>query len=189
MLTCSIRIRKFLKVGLLVLPLFAIAFFSGCARHDFPTHNYIDGQTEQFKRMPLRDHVDYIYNWNSRIYHAPRRSFEKRLTQEQAKKVAELGHPEYVREKFRSRLGESVLEWAYLEQNQVVQFIDGQLVFQGPLTDRDMVLIQQGLPRFTFRNQEEMGPLMERYVYRKTDIPGRQRVFTFADGKLSSASW
>ncbi|MCX7918295.1 MAG: hypothetical protein N3A72_01550 [bacterium] len=67
------------------------------------------------------------------------------LTTDQKKLVQLLGFPEYQRQ-FPNRYGKSVTEWIYLKQDYLVQFINGNIVYLGPVDDKEKTLIALGSP-------------------------------------------
>ncbi|MCX7766259.1 MAG: hypothetical protein N2246_06105, partial [Candidatus Sumerlaeia bacterium] len=53
--------------------------------------------------------------------------------------------------------GDRVQEWVYWDKQRVVQFVEGQLVWDGMLTDYEKVLILHGRPnKITIGTTEEL---------------------------------
>lgn len=176
------RRAVFPRAAFLAVPVLLWAL-AGCARHDLPRTWYDAGTPKPFKRVPLHDTVDFLHNCRAKVYKKCKKAPHKRLSSDQQAVLDEFGKPDYLRKAFRSEERERVKEWVYLENDRVVQFIDGDNVYAGPVTDRDQVLIFRGLPRYAIVEQEEVGPRLEKFFYRNW-LGTELDVYTFADGKL-----
>lgn len=98
--------------------------------------------------------------------------------------VARYGVPEAVRPPYTSRTGETITDWIYLKDAVMFQFCQGRLVYQGPLTDREIILMRFGYPNDVLRFNSTIGSVRETFVYEnfwKTN----QNFFSFSDSKLT----
>ncbi len=69
------------------------------------------------------------------------------LLSDRAQLLEDLGPPTMMRRKlFKSREGERIEEWVYRDDLLVAQFLDGRLVYQGPLSDLETLLTIHGYP-------------------------------------------
>jgi len=158
---------------------------AGCARHALPrTFHDPDGNRVPFKRVALHDSVDFFRHWRSRAFDKVEKLIPaKRLSADQKAVVDDFGQPDYIRGPFRSQYRESVVEWVHLEESLLTQFVDGDLVYTGPVTDYEQILIFRGYPRFTVNFLGNVGARYQTLIYR--NIAGTELgAYTFANGVL-----
>lgn len=111
------------------------------------------------------------------------------LSEEQKEVLREWGQPDYLRGPYKSTRFDSVVEWAYHPLNHLFQWVDGVLVYEGPLTDQERVAITYGAPREATIRQLQPNVRRETWIYRPWFLPmtgatSRERIFDFANGKL-----
>ncbi|MDD4279154.1 MAG: hypothetical protein PHX74_05395 [Candidatus Sumerlaeales bacterium] len=107
------------------------------------------------------------------------------FTDQQKEILQEWGQPDYVRGPYRSSRGDQVNEWAYLQANHIFQFVSGEMVFEGPLTDQDRCLITFGAPNEHTVTQAEPGVRQELWIYRPWySTKFNERIFKFSNGKM-----
>jgi len=180
-------------IRLLLLFLIALGL-SGCGQYR-PLYQPYDenGDPIAFKRRARHMTRDFCHHWRRPVYvkvsekrkvakaaaRAQNASFS--LTQEAL--VAEVGLPDYVRPPFRSLNRERTIEWLYLEKDILAQFVGGEMVFTGPVTDYERTLIQRGYPDKAVQIREEIGPERVTFLYRNT-LATDMEVFSFADDEL-----
>ncbi len=113
------------------------------------------------------------------------RSVNNIFSEQQKQILNEWGQPDYLRGPYRSTRGDQVNEWAYLQANHIFQFVGGEMVYEGPLTDEDRTLITYGTPTEITVTQAEPGTRLEFWVYRKWySSPFHERIFKFSNGKM-----
>lgn len=108
------------------------------------------------------------------------------LSEQQKQILAEWGEPDYIRGPYKSTRNDFIIEWAYHQSNRLFQFADAQMVYEGPLTDQERTAIMYGAPEETMINYLEPNIRRETWIYRPKFIvgTGRERIFSFANGKL-----
>jgi hypothetical protein len=99
------------------------------------------------------------------------------LSPDQKQLVQLIGLPEYERT-FPNKSGRRVQEWIYRDQDYLVQFIYGRLVYLGPVDDLEKTLIDLGPPSdiYTF---DFVGMRKEIFKYKS-----RFEVYAFQDDRL-----
>jgi len=98
------------------------------------------------------------------------------VADDQKRIVQLLGTPEYQRS-FPNFTGKSVLEWIYLDQDYLVQFIYGKLVYLGPVDDKEKTVIELGPPSDIYWFEFDAGR-NEIFMYKP-----RWEVYTFHNDK------
>jgi len=106
------------------------------------------------------------------------------LTEQQREILREWGQPDYLRGPYQSERNDSVIEWAYHRQNHIFQFVDREMVYEGPLTDADRTLITYGAPRNVQVFLAEPNIRRETFIYEPTFLAGHEMIFSFSNGKL-----
>ncbi|MFB3896366.1 MAG: hypothetical protein ACE14V_08700 [bacterium] len=99
------------------------------------------------------------------------------LSPDQRKIIDLIGLPEYQRA-FPNKTGKRVVEWVYLNQDYLVQFIYGNLVYLGPVDDLEKTLIENGSPNeiyfFDFAG-------MQKVIFKYSV---RRQIYAFQDDRL-----
>lgn len=165
-----------------------------------PKYEYTDeGQAIMIKRYPYNpnlrecDLLRYKYAENKHgVEHWTRGCKLKRepdeiLSQQQQAVLTAWGQPDYLRGPYRTTRNETVVEWAYHPLNRLFQWIDGVLVYQGPLTDRERTIITYGAPGEVMVSQVEPNIRRETWIYRPRTLfltGGREQIYSFANGEL-----
>jgi hypothetical protein len=106
------------------------------------------------------------------------------LSNEEKGIVARYGVPNCVRPTYTSLTGEKITDWLFLKDAVMFQFCGGRLVYQGPITDREIILMRFGYPNDVLRFNSTIGPVRETLVYEnfwKTS----QNFFSLSDDKLT----
>jgi hypothetical protein len=153
------------------------ALLAGCARYGGGP--VVPPGTATPKRVALHDSVDYLYRCRAKAYkhqtiHNPRAA-------DKADTLSVYGQPDYVRIPFRSQYGEKTEEWLYIGQDRVFQFVKNNLVYSGPVSDLERILLRKGYPKYAFQSQPGKIPLQQTLVYRNwqgTDV----EVYCLTDG-------
>lgn len=162
-----------------------------------PAFEYTDeGEPIMLKRYPywaVRSinkllKYDFIENKEGVLEYArkldPRCDPGHLLSEQQRAIVREWGEPDYVRGPYKSTREDLVVDWCYHPMNRIFQFVDKQMVFEGPLTDQDRTAILHGTPRDVIVSTVGPNVRRETWVYRPYMLSGRERLFSFANGKL-----
>jgi hypothetical protein len=176
------RILPFLMISTL---LGIVVFSSGCSANTKPLYES-DNETDsalQFKRYTKRPAVDYVFRWNSKAFSKVDNDDFDILSEDKKEAVKRLGRPDYMRENVRAQRKEDFDEWVYWYDNVIVQFVSGELVYEGELMDSDRALVEHGYPSTAYFQQYEIGPVREIWVYEKKLETGGQTL-SFSDGKL-----
>lgn len=162
-----------------------------------PKYEYAeDGRVILVKRYPffpaqdMCQFVKYRYYENKTgVEHIAmgqklKREPDEILSEVQKQILRDWGQPDYLRGPYKSTRGDSIIEWAYLPLNRLFQFVDREMVYEGPLTDQERTAITYGAPRDVFVSQ--VGPNIRRevWIYYPYFLTGRQRMYSFANGKL-----
>lgn len=108
------------------------------------------------------------------------------MSEHQKKILVEWGEPDYIRGPYKSTRNDFVIEWAYHQGNRLFQFADAEMIYEGPLTDQERTAIVYGAPEETMITHLEPNIKRETWLYRPKFISGigRERIFSFANGKL-----
>ncbi|MGF1574043.1 MAG: hypothetical protein ACFCU1_13345 [Sumerlaeia bacterium] len=163
--------------GLLVLT-------TACTTNTKPLYDS-DNETDlaiQFKRYTARPAKDYIFRWNEKAFSKVQNDDFDILSEDKKLAVDRLGRPDYIREDIRAQRNENFDEWVYWYDNIILQFVSGELVYEGELLDSDRTLVEFGYPSTAYFQEYEIGPIRETWIYEKELITGG-RVFSFSDGK------
>jgi hypothetical protein len=161
----------------------ALLLTSGCWTNRSPRFDMSSGEPEQIRRYTGRPETDYIFRWGRNAFTQVRSDLDIVMTGDRLDVLTRHGRPDYVREGVKGWRNESFDEWVYWDRNTIVQFIQDELVFEGPLLDSDRHLVLYGFPTRAYTQQYEVGPRREIWIY--ADIwKTRTREYSFSDGKL-----
>jgi hypothetical protein len=157
----------------------------GCTHRAGSPFNYdAEGRPYTYQRREYNIERDWVHHVLSDVYKPPRRRFASRLTADQQPIVDQLGRPDWVRRPFRSFQNEKVQEWVYLDFAKVYQFIGGQLIFEGPLTDYEQILLRRGYPDHAISNRSDSGRVVDVLVYAGTFSANMQE-YMMVDGMIT----
>jgi hypothetical protein len=173
-------------IKILLLTLTSLILINCAATRPKPGfHHNQDGTIEMFKRFEQVMDKDYIHHWSGNVYFIPRN--EKSLIKKGGgfKEIYEIwGTPDWVRRPYKSNHGDKVHEWVYLDLNQMFQFVDGKVVYEGPVTDYEQLLIRRGYPQRAINLRESNGEIISTLIY--TTIWGSELdQYRFENGMLS----
>lgn len=144
------------------------------------------GDVTSFKRHEAHPQRDFVHRFFRKAYRAANDDFDF-ASEEQEVLLEEWGRPTYLRNPFSSIEGEGVEEWVYLDQQRIFQFVDRGLVYEGPLTDFEMLLIRYGYPDRIQMTMSNMGPTLQKLFYRAMFGAGRLDIYVLSDGWLDQA--
>ncbi|MEQ8822112.1 MAG: hypothetical protein RLY93_17890 [Sumerlaeia bacterium] len=174
------RFSPFLLISTLV---FALAAGAGCSTNRKPLFDMSTGEPEQFRRYTGRPAADFIVRFDRRAFEKTDAMKDSMLTADKRDVLDRHGQPDYAREGVDAHRDEIFDEWAYWDRNTIVQFIEGKLVYEGPLLDSDRYLITYGYPSKAYFQQYETGPVRETWVY-EGFWRVKNRSVSFSDGSL-----
>lgn len=158
--------RKTILLSGAALFLLLLINLTGCAFNNPPRVQYdAEGNPVLFKRMAQHMKVDYFYRWRHKAYCRPTGDLQYLLLNDEKQVFADYSMPDYVRRPFASEDGEKVYEWAYLERNMLFQFINGDKVYSGPITDYEQILMRHGYPDTIIQAQTSEGSKIQTMVY------------------------
>jgi hypothetical protein len=135
------------------------------------------------KRIPRYPEKDYLRRYRGVAYNQNFDGGAKASGADQKRILAEQGQPDYIRRPFESTRGDIAHEWNYLEKNKTFQFVENVCVFEGPLSDKDRVVIQWGYPSRVLVQNDHLGSRRETYIYEDA-FDSNTRYFSFANDKM-----
>lgn len=144
-----------------------------------------DGMPKTFKRYPAYDEQDYVNRWRGNSWYPRVKEIEGPMSADMAETLRRHGHPDYIRYRFYSETNELVDSWAWWDRDVTVQFVQRQLVFEGPLTDMDKYLIRYGWPQHARAYHPVNGQRRDLWTYQGIWNTPLKHV-TFANEKLAS---
>ena len=169
-----------------IVPIFGVfllaVILAGCSTNRLPRLNWASGEPEQFRRFTGRPAVDYIHRWDHAAFDKVEAHQDDLLTGDKAGVLERHGQPDYLRENVGARRDETFTEWAYWDRNILCQFIQNDLVFEGPLLDSDRCLIERGYPSTAYFQQYEEGPAREIWIYESLFEKGEWSI-SFSNGE------
>jgi len=134
------------------------------------------------KRIARYPEINYAVRFRSLAYEPNRDCAVANSAAEQAI-LDESGQPDYVRKAFLSTHDDHVTEWAYMQKNRCVQFVGHEKVWDGPLSDKDRVVIRHGYPNHVMVSESRLGHRRETYIYRSMFDP-QVRYYSFANDQM-----
>ncbi len=174
---------------LMILVGFAIGT-AGCGLKNRVPRYHLDEEFNivPFKRYSVHQEINYWHRFRRTAYDAVSNPLSTPLSEDMRSVLERHGQPSYVRENFESRTNELVDEWLFWDRKTTVQFIEGQLVYEGPLTDMDHYRVVYGYPDKAYSQQYEAGPRREIWDYLGL-FDDQGMIVTFSDEKLVSQNY
>ena len=172
--------------GLPLLLAVSLSILMGCATQHARLPQRIDaaGVPQSFKRVERGAQRDFFHHFVRTVYHKTNPdSFMPVADSDQTAVVKQWGPPTWIRKTFPSLQGERVKEWLYIDQRRVFQFVGGQLVYDGPLTDYEQILLSRGYPDRVETDYPETGTNIDVLVYTRVFSPLIEE-FSFDSGTL-----
>jgi len=170
-------------MALFFLTVFAM-LGAGCGHITAPLYHYdSNGKRVMYKRLPLRNEVDRFTRLDNVPYLPGESLNPATVSSEQREVLKRFGQPDHIRKPFKSTRKEMVGEWTYLRSNYLVQWIDGRMAYEGPVTDLERTLMDFGYPKAAFVTLDEMGIERQTWIY-DDPIKASRLVFSFSNGKL-----
>lgn len=189
----------------------AVFLMAGCSGAQV-VHTYdADGNLELTKRRAVHETFDDVYHCTRTVYYPASKRLhtaldmpamrgadatttltlrglrcpEGRLSADQAALILELAHgPDYVRPAFCTPRGEKAVEWLFMKDHLVAQFVGGELVYRGELSGRETLLLKRGYPDYIMSIHENVGPDRENFIYRNW-AGTHEEVYGLSNDRLS----
>lgn len=173
-------------VRFLVCLLLAVFVATGCGNTNRTPRYHVTkpGEIKTFKRKTKHASVDYLFQVKQSAYSPVKKPLTKRLTPSQTDVLSRHGQPDYIRRSFTAHTNEKVTEWAWIDRLVITQFVQGELVWEGPLTDMDKYLIHNGYPRRAWQQDYPDGTRRDVWDYQPVVFDTRGRIVTFTDERL-----
>ncbi len=164
---------------------FAALAVVACTTNSKPRFDVDDeGRVTQFRRFTERPMQDHIFRWTKPAFRQVRKDIEGILSEDQGNMIERRGLPDYRRDNVEAALrNETFDEWVWWDQNVIVQFVAGELVYEGELMDSDRQLVTMGFPTKAYTQQYEYGPVREIWLYEHVFEAGGES-YSFSDGEL-----
>ena len=121
----------------------------GCETHTPKVAFRFDsaGNPVDYKRHEKFPQRDFFHHFSREVYVKPDSPQALAAAGESQTVIIEnWGVPDWVRKPFKGIQNERVQEWIYLDESRIFQFVGADLVFEGPVTDHEIVLLQRGYP-------------------------------------------
>ena len=118
------------------------------------------------KRYAKRMNIDYLYRFRSKAYRLPPADLYDKSSEDQSVIFESFGMPDAVRRSFKSNRNEKTDEWIYVYADRMFQFVCGRLVYEGPITDHEMLLMVHGYPNQVMRSQLEPDQESMTFIYK-----------------------
>lgn len=179
----SVRVGKLGLAGLAILALAS----AGCAWTRPQVVYHRSGELTSYKRYERHAERDFIHHFTRPAYRPPR--FGVSTDHADQKTIVDLwGQPDYRRKAFQSLQGERVEEWLYLDNQRIFQFVRGEMIFDGPLTDLEQVLLRYGYPDRGTMTISEFGTVKHTLLYNRVFGPFRMETFHLANDWIVHSS-
>ena len=164
----------------------AMLFVTGCATGSRPLfiHYDLDGNPIQEKRYRKYLTRDFKNRWFKHAYKKNNSTGPHYLLSPDQKVIKErYGAPDYISPKFISMKNDYVREWLYWEEGIIFQFVNRRLIFEGPLSDSERILVLYGYPDYSVIYQSGKDYTRE-VLYYHPIIGLSEKCFSFVNGKL-----
>lgn len=185
---CSRLLRFGFIIVVAVGAVAPLAMVAGCSQNRLPAFDMSSGDPQQFRRYTGRPATDFIFRWNSKAFKKVEEDMDGVLSPAKVDVLTRHGRPDYIRDDVKARSDEFFDEWVYWDRNTLVQFINGESVFEGPLLDSDRYLVQYGFPARAYYQKYEVGPVRETWLYDRLFDADNMTV-SFSDGVLAYQSF
>jgi hypothetical protein len=144
-----------------------------------------DKMPKQFKRYARHDEQDFLNRMRAEAYYRRTQELEHPLSADQKDVILRHGQPDYIRRRFKSTSNELVDQWVWWDRDVTTQFVQGQLVWEGPLTDMDKTLVKSGYPSKARFVDPVPGTRRDIWIYEGV-LQAHRRQVTFTDEQLTS---
>jgi hypothetical protein len=143
-------------------------------------------EIQPFKRQTLNQSRDYIKVWRKPAYSKVTEPLRRHLSDDMVGVLERHGQPDYLRSGWRSTSNEIVDEWVYWDRSVIVQYVQDQLVYEGPLTDMDRYRVRYGYPRRAWSQVAEAGVQRDFWDYQGFLLDTSGMIVSFSNESLVS---
>jgi len=105
------------------------------------------------------------------------------LSRDQVEVKEKYGPPEYIGISYLSLRKDHVKEWLYLKKGLMFQFVNRKLAYEGPLSDKERVLVLYGYPDDAYSTQAGEQEFIRENFYYYTLFGTSSKSFCFINGK------
>lgn len=164
----------------------AMCFMSGCATGSKPLFIYFDQDGNPIQQKRYRKFLtrDFKNRWFKEAYNKNNSTGPHFLLSPDQKVIKERhGAPDYISPKYLSMNNDYVKEWLYWEEGLLFQFVNRRLIFEGPVTDSERILVLYGYPDYSTISQSGKDYTREVLYYRPV-IGTSEKCFNFVNGKM-----
>jgi len=126
-----------------------LVMLGACSLSSQPLYNQYDADGKPVMQKRVRRHAvrDFQARFNKQAYKKNNTSGPHFLLSPDQKAVKEkYGPPDYISITFLSVNKDYVKEWVYWKKGLLFQFVQRKLAYEGPLSDKERILIQYGYP-------------------------------------------
>jgi len=165
---------------------FFILLAAGCAISNKPLFIKYDADgkpvmEKRYRRFMARD---FQTRWNAKAYNKNNTSGPHFLLSKEQKDIKKkFGPPDYISPSYLSSRGDYAIEWLYFEKGVMFQFVNRRLAYEGPLSDKERILVAYGYP--DEGRMYIMGEIIRENFYYYTLFGIAQKSFNFVNGKLA----
>jgi len=172
----------------LILAIPAALLVGGCSVNQAPRFKYgPEGEQIQFKRYEQHLAMDYIHHQTYQVYKRTEAlPLGPTISETQKALLHDRGRPDYIRPDYYSDSNERVTDWVYFEEDLIYQFVEGEIVYEGPLSDMDELLIRRGRPSLTTIAENQTGNRADVLQYTRP-FSDQLDEYMFKNGKLTGA--
>ncbi|MDX2177624.1 MAG: hypothetical protein SF028_14265 [Candidatus Sumerlaeia bacterium] len=156
-----------LRAVVIILLMVAALGAAGCGNLNKVPRYDLDaaGAVAPFKRYAKYDERDFINRARAEAYYPRTGEVDGPLSESARGALERHGSPDYVRYRFKSTTNELVDQWAWWDRRTTAQFVNGELVFEGPLTEMDQYMIRHGYPQKAMSQDYTLGVRRDYWTY------------------------
>lgn len=164
----------------------AMGILSGCATGSRPLFMNYDQEGNPIQQKRYRKFLtrDFKNRWFKAAYRKNNSTGPHFLLSPDQKVIKErYGPPDYISPKYLSMNNDYVKEWLYWEEGLIFQYVNRNLIYEGPVTDSERILVLYGFPDYSAINQTGKDYTREVFYYRPV-IGMSEKCFNFVNGKM-----
>lgn len=179
-----LRASAAMRIALVVALALTVTALTGCRRVPNPQVQFAEpGILATFKRYERNAERDFLHRWQRTAYRLADVG-DWGPESDQGIVLGEWGAPDYTRD-FDSMQNEDVVEWVFIDEQAIFQFVYGDLVYDGALTDYEMLLLQHGYPDTMVTEINDQGNVRHAFYYDSIFWPSRMDVYNLTNGWIT----